>query len=428
MPRNLTDLMEAAVSSAPPEPHLATDITRLAERNQRRRTAFVAGATAVAVIVVAGGAFGLTRGHATAPEPADSFLHDQTVDASQAVAASSLPGYQLEPWTIPSVQRLGGGLAPATTYRDVDADGRLLTQSYAVAGSEVSVRGTDLYDAPGQNPTEVSSPAAGTWVPTFLDDGRLLWTQGSLHGISRPGSYVSDLDGGHPVLVPSDVQLDAHTQTQVTPMVSGDNFWFTVFTDSLSAEGGTEFALYRSTFSGDVTKVADHVATATVNGGVVAWVTTKGQVVTQSSAGGAPHTVPVDLPTGCHTPSVPDIQNTSDGYLAVDSRVIALGVRCGSTKNGFDQMVAFDLDGHPLMHVTGALGLDPALGQESLVFEALVAPGFKEFVTLRYDFATGSLVSLGTPTTNQPIQAPRAAGDHVLWYDGKGGHVADFGR
>ena len=32
MPRNLTDLMEAAVSTAPPEPHHASDITRLAER------------------------------------------------------------------------------------------------------------------------------------------------------------------------------------------------------------------------------------------------------------------------------------------------------------------------------------------------------------------------------------------------------------
>jgi hypothetical protein len=91
MPRNLTDLMEAAVSAAPPEPHHASDIARLAERHQRRRTAFVAGATAVAGIAVAGGAFGLTRGRAATPEPADSFLHDQTVDASQAVAASSRP-------------------------------------------------------------------------------------------------------------------------------------------------------------------------------------------------------------------------------------------------------------------------------------------------------------------------------------------------
>ena len=75
MPRNLTDLMEAAVSTAPPEPHQAADITRLAERRQRRRTTFVAGAAALAVVAVAGGAFGLTRGQGTTPEPAAPFKY-----------------------------------------------------------------------------------------------------------------------------------------------------------------------------------------------------------------------------------------------------------------------------------------------------------------------------------------------------------------
>jgi len=50
MPRNLIDLMEAAVSAAPPEPHHASDITHLAERRQRRRTTFVAGIAAGALI------------------------------------------------------------------------------------------------------------------------------------------------------------------------------------------------------------------------------------------------------------------------------------------------------------------------------------------------------------------------------------------
>ena len=51
MPRDLTDLMERATTLAPPEPHAAADITRLAERRQRRRTTNIAIGSVLAVVV-----------------------------------------------------------------------------------------------------------------------------------------------------------------------------------------------------------------------------------------------------------------------------------------------------------------------------------------------------------------------------------------
>lgn len=428
MPRNLTDLMEAAVSAAPPETHHAADITHLAERRQRRRTTFVAAGVALAVVAVAGVTAGVVHHSPTTPEPAAGYLHDQTIDASSAVPAASVPGYQLQPWTLPSVQDLGKDLAPVPTYSSVDADGRLVVQSYQLTGSEVSLNSTHVYDAPGQAPTRVPSPADGVWLPSFLDDGRLLWSRGSVQGISRPGAYVTDGQGGHPVLLNTDVTLDATSSAAVQdPMVSGDGFWFTVYEDNLPGLNGSRFSLYRSTFSGQATKVADDVAVAAVNDGTVAWVTTEGQVVTMSAAGGRQRTVPVPLSAGCYLPPLPEIEGTAGSpYLAVSSQVLALTERCGSAKNATDEMLAFDVGGHPLVHVTGAFGLSPVLGKDSLVFQTLSTPDPKTFWTLRYDFATGSLASLGSASDSQPIQDPQAAGRFVLWYDKDGGHVGEF--
>src|SRR5690348_9203475 len=126
MPRDLNQLMEQAVSSPPHEPHLAGDITRLAQRHQRRRTTFVAAAASLAVAVVAGVTVGLAHNRPTTPEPIARFKYDQTVDLSDAVPASSLPGYQPETYPVPSVQDLGTGNGEWATYREVDAQGRLI--------------------------------------------------------------------------------------------------------------------------------------------------------------------------------------------------------------------------------------------------------------------------------------------------------------
>ena len=70
MPRDLSQLMENAVSTPPHEPHLAGDITRLAQRHQRRRTTFVAAGAALVVVAVAGVTVGLSGHQPSTPEPA----------------------------------------------------------------------------------------------------------------------------------------------------------------------------------------------------------------------------------------------------------------------------------------------------------------------------------------------------------------------
>ncbi len=96
MPRNLTDLMEAAVSTAPPEPHHAADITRLAERRQRRRTTGIAGLAALAVVAAGGLGYGLTHDHATTPRAGwRSSARPDRRRERQRCRRARLPGYRL---------------------------------------------------------------------------------------------------------------------------------------------------------------------------------------------------------------------------------------------------------------------------------------------------------------------------------------------
>ena len=429
MPRNLTDLMESAVSTAPPETHHASDITHLAERRQRRRTAFVAAGAALAVVAVAGATLGLTQHPPTRPQPADRFLHGQTVDAASAVPASTLPGYRREPWTVPSVQDPGHDLAPVPTYHDVDADGRLIVVGYVGSYPRQSLRAR-LFDGPGQGPRPLQQPPPLSvngripvaWVPSF-HDGQLLWTaSGAITGgPATAGFHLTDLDGGHDVFVHT-----SYRQADVTaPWVSGDRVWFKSY-DSATLKNGISYSLYTAGFSGPATKVASDVATATVADGVVAWVTTDGRLVTESAEGGEQHTITIPFDAGCHLPSTATIQGaTGEQYLAVNRSVIALTEFCGTGKDQQLELLAFDLAGHPLVHVTGLYAISPSLGPDSLVFQGLVPPGFREFETLRYDLVTGTLARVGSVASKQ-MQAPRTAGDRVLWYDDSGGHVAEF--
>ncbi len=435
MPRDLTDLFEQAVSSAPPEPHHAGDIVRLAERRQRRRTTVLAAGAVLAVVAAAGGAFGLTRDHAASPEPAGRYRQDQTVDVTSAVPASSVPGYRVEPWTIPSLQQVGSNSGPLPTYRQIDADGRLIVEDTPGGNPRHPLR-IRLYAAPGQQPQPLQVPTplgaqpgrAISWEPSFMSDGRLLWSaSGPVSPPEKTGFHVTDLDGAHDVFVPTHLRIGPQEVNDVTrPWVSGDHIWFTSF-DSATPDGALSHSLYMATFSGAVTKVADRVAVADVADGTVGWVTLDGQVVTESAAGGPQHRVPVPLTAGCRMPTTLTLQNEVGARaLAVNRSVIALPEACGKRKTGPGEMLAFDHEGHPLVHVTGAYALDPSLGQDDLVFQGLVLPAFNRFETLRYDFVTGTLTTLGPGSADQSIQPVQAAGNRVLWYDAQGGHVGEF--
>jgi|tagenome__1003787_1003787.scaffolds.fasta_scaffold20953294_3 hypothetical protein len=423
MPRDLTDLMERAASFAPPEPYAAGDITRTAARRQRRRTTLIVGGAALTVMVVAGLAVGVAQHRPTTPEPSGQLLHDQTVDVSSAVAAKTLPGFSVEPWTIPSIQHLGAGYADLPTYRDVDADGRLIVVTAEGARHRLLPR---LYDRPGQSPRPWHQPPSpgrnGTerveFQPSFLSDGRVLWSPSVPIFSSKNGIHVTDLDGGNDVFVRSD---------QAKPWVVGDSRWYTGFDRVLRGEGGAlEHSLYTAPFNGKPTKVAGQVAVADVEDGEAVWVTTDGEVMAESAVGGSARQIRVPLSPGCRMPQTQVLQNAvGDNYLAVNRSMIALTEACGDAKNLNLELLVFDLTGHTLVHVTGgAYALDPSLGTDAVVFDAVLESG--SVVALRYDLVTGLLAQLSDGGTKQQVASSQAAGDYVLWYDRTGGHVGRF--
>jgi hypothetical protein len=437
MPRNLTDLMESAVATAPPEPHHAADIARLAQHHQRRRTRLTAAGAALAVVAASAGAVALTRGGPdSTPEPASHYLYNQTIDASDAVPASTLPGYRVVPYALPSVQRFGDGNGPLPTYQQVDAHGRLIVEDYP-SGDPGGNRRVRLYDGPGLAPRPLQQPPSPgansghtlTWQPSFLEDGRLMWRAPGLIRSQDEGFRLSDLDGGHDVFVHTGFHV-GHFYFDGTPSASatsvvGDRVWFLVDGHNLPNFQGTANTLYTATFSGSLTKVADDVAVLSVHDGVVAWVTTSGEVVTESALGGAQHRVDVPLTPGCRAPAPVYLQNGEVQSFAVSRSLIALPEVCGTGKDRHEELLAFDQAGHLLVHVTGMYGDNPSFGAHAVVFQGLVLPG-RELGTFRYDLLTGTLARLDAARKGRVLQEPRVAGRYVLWYDGSGGHVAEF--
>jgi hypothetical protein len=416
MPRDLTDLMERAVASAPPEPHHASDITRLAQRHQRRRTSFVAGAATLAVVAAAGGAFGLTRSHATTPEPAQGFKLDQTVDLSQVVPASTLPGYTLLPWTIPSVQEFGSG-ERVQTYHSVDAAGRLLVVDAPGGSPEQGPFRSRLYDAPGGAPQPLQAPASTgtvrsvpiTWLPEFYGTDHLLWHQST----GAPGFHLTDLRGGHDEFVPAAFRVGTARLTADPDDLTGRSMWMTDSHTSTTT-GVTVYDIYRATFSGQVTKEATGVSALDVGPGIAGWVTTHGRVFVQSATGTAPQRVPIHLDAGCRVLHGRQLQAL--GGFAVASSAVAIAEGCGSGHEAVSRVLAFDLSGRRLVRITGVDPFDLSFGGDTLLFKA-------DELALRYDLLTGTLAQLGVPGP----QTLLGAGRYVLWYDDQsGGHVADI--
>ncbi len=421
MPRDLTDLMESATRSAPPEPHHAADITRLAERRHRRRTTGIAGLAALAVVAAGSLGYGLTRGRDSAPQPAERFKLGQTVDLSQAVPASSLPGYTLEPWTIPSVQRLPDG-SQLPTYQAVDSAGRLLVVD-APGGTQVQgpfrVR---LYDAPGGAAQPLQAPASPgnvgsvpiAWLPTFYGDDQLLWHASS--GVHGPPAefHVTDLGGGHDQVVPAVFRVGTRKLVADPLNVTAGSMWMTSPIRT-STTGVSVSDVYRGTFSGEATKVGSGASLLAVGSGTAGWVNTHDQVFVQSATGAPPEQVQVPFDQGCRVSPA----GVSTGAFAVSSSAIALIERCGSGGETTEQLLAFDLSGRPLARITGVTAFNLSFAGSSLLFQG-------NGLALRYDLVSGSLSRLSTPSAPGLAFAPRGAGSYVLWYDDRG-RVAKIG-
>ncbi|HEX4471422.1 MAG TPA: hypothetical protein VH085_05615, partial [Nocardioides sp.] len=180
------------------------------------------------------------------------------------------------------------------------------------------------------------------------------------------------------------------------------------------------FTIYSATFDGRLTKVADDVAVMSAGDGRVAWVTTQGEVMTETADDPSPHRVPVPLSAGCHMASTIDLQSGL-GAFAANRSVIAMTERCGSGGNAGDELLAFDPSGRMLVHLAGGPAYELSLTPDAILAETSGRTS-SDFDVVRYDLVTGRLADLGGVAKSRP--PAQGAGDYVLWYDTKGGHVA----
>ncbi len=424
MPRDLTDLMERATSFAPPEPHAATDITSLAARRHRRRTTGIAGGLAATVLVAGAVGYGVTRGQSSTPEPAHDLLYHQTVDLSQAVPASSLPGFTSEPWTIQSVQRFQDNSA-IPTYAAVDASGRLLVVD-APGGTQLQGPfRARLFDTPGGAAQPLQAPASPgsvgsvptTWLPAFYGDDQLLWHPSTGFSGSTTGFHLTDLQGGHDEVVPATFRVGTSKIVADPADVTAGSMWMTLPVRDGSGSVVTVSDVYRASFSGQVSKVGSGASVLDVGSGMAGWATTRGQVFVQSATGAPAEQVRVPLDHGCRVAPARVLQ----GQFAVGSSAVALPEVCGTGHKAAQQLLVFDLSGRPLVRITGVTPFDMSFAGDSLLFQA------NEMV-LRYDLVTGTLSRLNAPKQAPYLAPPQGAGSYVRWYDTEGGHVAELPR
>ena len=430
MPRDLTDLMEHATSFAPPEPHRAEDITRLAAHRHRRRTTSVAAGLAVAVVLAGAVGYGVTRDHDRTPEPAAPYKHGQELTIADTVSAESMPGYRSVPWKIPSIERLTDKrLAPWHTYLDIDADGRLLVETVPPGDPEGETT-VKVYDAPGATPTEARQPPPPgenlgepvQWFPTMSDDSRLIWRPIVQASVKSDGYHVTDLSGGGDVFIHATALGPiGYGLSQV--WVSGDRLWF-LTVQRADNQGGIYYNLHTAslTHPADQTLVARQVVLADVRNGVAGWMAKDGNVFTENAQGGSAREVHVPYAPDCRMPQAAVLDVTSAFVVGPSS--IALSERCrAGQKDEANELLAFDTSGQLLMHLSSVSVFSLSMGNGSLTFGGVpVSDG--RFRLLHYDLRTGVLSSLPYSGTKSPEVAPQTAGDYLLWYDRAGGHEA----
>ena len=229
------------------------------------------------MVAVAGGAFGLTRGgDDSTVEPTAPYQYGQELDVKDAVAATSVRGFRVLPWTQPSVQHLGGGSTSLPTYAGVDASGRLIVEPYRDAGHRGARHGSAVR-RPGQPGAALEPPpsegTSGEVDAEFTGDGRLLWTSTRLQGAPEGVNtiHVTDLAGGRDVSIPVGSVNDG-----VRAWVTGDPRG--TRGDVVTSPGHRDPSALRPCPSPGIATarlVARDVLAADVSDGVAAWVTTR---------------------------------------------------------------------------------------------------------------------------------------------------------
>jgi len=159
-----------------------------------------------------------------------------------------------------------------------------------------------------------------------------------------------------------------------------------------------------------------------VGGGEAVWVDDT-TVRALDLATGAERTVPVPMDPGCELPPASLLVDGSfPGVVTTNGRLVSLLEVCA----GSSHLVVTDLDGRLVTDVAstapGYLRFARLSGYV-LTFEGDASDGsISPYVD---DLANHRLVRLGT-SRQQLVDAPRANGRYVLWYDARGGHIGRF--
>jgi hypothetical protein len=437
MPRDLTDLMERATSFAPPEPYDAADITRVAQRAQRRRTTGLVTGLAVVVIAAAAIGYGTTRSDERTPQPVAP-LHDPLHQSvADAIPAAGAPGFSPLDYGVPSVASDLGPLQPIGEYADVDAQGRLLAMDGTESGGSTPQLAAryELVDGPGQTPHDVQTPPApdlssNIWQPSFTGNGGIAWQQANNATLEY---LLTDAQGGQQILVRNDLSgVSGQTPGGIHPVRSiwydGGRVWFSAVTGQNSATA-LKPRQKVSLFSLDpahpsvlrAEKPADALEIA-LGGGEVVWL--DGTMVRALDLStGVERTVPVPMDPGCQLPNASLLVDGSfPGSLTTNGHLVSLIEVCSKSSH----LLVTDLDGRLVSDIASSSpGIleQVRLSDNLLTFEGEGTDGSTPYVD---DLTTGRLVRLGAGSATRLRGAPRAAGRYVLWYDGQGGHVGEF--
>jgi hypothetical protein len=448
MPRDLTDLMERATSSAPPEPHLAADITRLAARRQRRRTTNLAIGSTLAVVVAGVLGYGVTRGHPSTPEPAApeppvTYRYGQHQTLSDAVSSSGDPDFRTLDYGLPSVIPGQGSMRAMGRYHSIDAEGRLIVLDAKYSSPLVGSFSYQLAEGPDGPVREIPQPPLELmnkighdlqWDVEPTGDGRLLWHAAGTDFDAEDGilAELTDLDGSQLRSLGADIsQIPIHTATGIPTVsqlwVDGDAAYASVQTrDNGSLKSPVQLdTLYTYPLSdhADVTPASAHdVLGIDQSHGTAVWVNADAtRVYAEDLSTGAQHVVPVPIDKGCQIPSPQSFFGGVNALLRTNGDLVALTEYCGRTA----RIVVTDLTGRLVTEVDpgpkGAL-YAMALGERTLTFGSVNgrARWYAD------DLETGSVVALGQGNYQDVNNLPSSAGDYVLWYDSTGGHVGEF--
>jgi hypothetical protein len=444
MPRDLSDLMESAVSHAPPEKHLAGDVTRAAERAQRRRTTWVAAGAAAAVAVVAGVTIGLTQHHPSQPEPAAPPVRmNQHQQLSDALPADLAQDFRELDYPVAFADGDFSTQTAVAIYTGLDPQGRVLVAGREAGGpgAQKQYRLVEGPAGPVESPTVPPITAFPLnkvtindgWLTSFTDDDGILWQHTSL-GV--PGNLidaqVTDLDGSHPVTVRRDISdIKADTPSGNASLVDlwpeGDRVWFSATTQQHPTQRSAGVPLV-SLFSFDPAHPATvrpeaprDVLAIDMFGHEAVWMTAD-KVFAEDLTTGDEHEVAIPLGQDCTLPAEQGFTFSDLNLLQTNGALLAVVEYCGKTQH----ILVTDLSGRLVTDLelgAGTFASGLGLGDRALTFYGVSKGSSHWYVD---NLASGHLLALGhgRQTSSQLEATP--AGPYVLWYDKAGGHVGEL--